>query len=240
MNAIITMAGFGTRFSTSGWKVPKPLIDVQGKPMFYYSVSSLPLKMFTSIIFVLRNDQNTELYLSSIEEYFSQYPCSSLLLDKSTRGQAETVYLATELIDPVSPIVVHNCDTAFTASFPKSFFTDNNLLLFSDDDPRWSFARIDKEGNVLQTTEKIPISNFASTGTYSFQSSQIYRDIYESYDKQDSSENFIAPMYNEIIKKRGHVGSLFVREIFCMGTPDDLSKSVLRLSNWAPNDQLIF
>ena len=34
MNIVIPMAGAGSRFSKAGFKTPKPLIDVQGKPMY--------------------------------------------------------------------------------------------------------------------------------------------------------------------------------------------------------------
>lgn len=33
LNIVIPMAGRGSRFANAGYKMPKPLIDVNGKPM---------------------------------------------------------------------------------------------------------------------------------------------------------------------------------------------------------------
>jgi NDP-sugar pyrophosphorylase family protein len=238
MNAIIPMAGFGTRFLGENWELPKPLIDVLGMPMLFYSVSSLPLKMFTSIVFVIRKDQNTEILDEALHKSFSGLPYTTLILDGPTNGQAETVYLATESLDQDLPILIHNCDTAFNAFFSQDFFVRNNLLLFKDIYPRWSFARLGSNGEVLETAEKRPISNFASTGTYTFQSSRLYRDVYESFSSDKNDEIYIAPIYNELIKSGVPVGSLFVSDIFCMGTPDDLSNTLHVLSKWQRNEQI--
>ena len=36
MNVLIPMAGAGSRFETAGYTFPKPLIDVNGKPMIQF------------------------------------------------------------------------------------------------------------------------------------------------------------------------------------------------------------
>ena len=41
MNILIPMAGSGIRFENAGFKKPKPLIDVDGKPMIQYVVENL-------------------------------------------------------------------------------------------------------------------------------------------------------------------------------------------------------
>ena len=49
---VIAMAGVGKRFLDRGIKVPKPLIPVNGKPMFLYAALSLPVSnnFFLSVI----------------------------------------------------------------------------------------------------------------------------------------------------------------------------------------------
>ena len=34
---IMPMAGYGSRFKNMGYDVPKPLIEIYGKPFFYWS-----------------------------------------------------------------------------------------------------------------------------------------------------------------------------------------------------------
>jgi len=239
MYGIIPLAGFGTRFAGRGWDVPKPLIEVLGKPMLYYSVASLPLLNFTETIFVMRDDEFADQLQERIEHLFGGIKWSVIRLPFATSGQAETVYLATEKIPRNAPIVIHNGDTAFNAHFDKDFFKGNNLLLFKDSDPRWSFARLDGNRNVVETAEKIAISDFASTGTYSFESAGLYREIYREGLDRVSSERYIAPMFNRLISMGLKVGSEVANQVFCMGTPEDLNETLVHLKKWERNSQIL-
>ena len=42
MHIIIPMSGFGERFRKAGYPVPKPLIEVNGKPIIEYVVNMFP------------------------------------------------------------------------------------------------------------------------------------------------------------------------------------------------------
>ncbi|MDC0134754.1 hypothetical protein OAI36_01730 [Alphaproteobacteria bacterium] len=39
MQIIISMSGYGERFRTEGYDLPKPLIDVAGKPMITHVIN---------------------------------------------------------------------------------------------------------------------------------------------------------------------------------------------------------
>tara|TARA_Y100000310_G_scaffold175397_1_gene175448 strand:- start:154 stop:297 length:144 start_codon:yes stop_codon:yes gene_type:complete len=45
MNILIPMAGAGSRFQEQGYDLPKPLIDVCGKPMIERVIESLNNKL---------------------------------------------------------------------------------------------------------------------------------------------------------------------------------------------------
>ncbi|MFH1401335.1 MAG: NTP transferase domain-containing protein, partial [Nanoarchaeota archaeon] len=55
---LITMAGRGKRFSDAGYMLPKPLIDVHGKPMVHRVIDSLPPS--DKWIFVVRDEHVKE------------------------------------------------------------------------------------------------------------------------------------------------------------------------------------
>lgn len=44
LNVLIPMAGAGSRFEQAGYTFPKPLIDVQNKPMIQVVVENLNIK----------------------------------------------------------------------------------------------------------------------------------------------------------------------------------------------------
>ena len=42
MQIVIPMSGFGKRFRRAGYSVPKPLIEVDGKPIIQYVIEMFP------------------------------------------------------------------------------------------------------------------------------------------------------------------------------------------------------
>ena len=45
MQIIIPMSGFGERFRSAGYKKPKPLIEVNNKPIIEYVVNMFPTRI---------------------------------------------------------------------------------------------------------------------------------------------------------------------------------------------------
>ena len=41
LNIVIPMAGRGSRFADAGYKMPKPLIDIHGRPMIEYVTNNI-------------------------------------------------------------------------------------------------------------------------------------------------------------------------------------------------------
>ena len=61
------MAGMGSRFAEEGYTVHKPLIDVNGIPMFVHAERTIGLD-FDERIFIVRKEQNLS------EEILKWYP----------------------------------------------------------------------------------------------------------------------------------------------------------------------
>jgi dTDP-glucose pyrophosphorylase len=78
------------------------------------------------------------------------------------------------------PLFVVPGDSLILGNFEKykSVFLESDLdagtLVFSSSDPRWSFARVDDNLNILEMAEKAVISNYASTGVFYFKNAQLY------------------------------------------------------------------
>ena len=43
MNILFPIAGLGTRFKSNGYNEPKPFVDVKGKPLIEWAISSINL-----------------------------------------------------------------------------------------------------------------------------------------------------------------------------------------------------
>jgi dTDP-glucose pyrophosphorylase len=97
---------------------------------------------------------------------------------------------------------------------------DGALQVFRDTDPRWSFARINEGGDVVETAEKKAISDLASTGLYYFKSWMRYMDYYQGLELS-GGEKYVAPIYNQLLDAGLRVGIIPCKKYLCFGTPAD-------------------
>ena len=64
MNIVIPMAGLGTRFSNAGYTTPKPLIDIEGKPMIQQAVETVGFE--GKYIFIIQRDELIKKSISNL------------------------------------------------------------------------------------------------------------------------------------------------------------------------------
>jgi NDP-sugar pyrophosphorylase family protein len=239
MNIVIPMAGLGSRFRLAGFDRAKPLIPVEGRPMYTWAVESLPLEKATRLIFILLRSQPefTELRTDILHRY-GKFPIEILDVPSLTAGQSETVMRAETTIDNGTPLLIHNADTAFeidpawndTAERDK---LDGALLVFRSTEARWSYSRPDKNGWIREVREKEVISAWASTGTYWFaRGSDFARLARRQAAGQDreKGEYYVGPLYNDLIEAGARVRNFEIKRLLCFGTPEDLLKSLETLT----------
>jgi NDP-sugar pyrophosphorylase family protein len=234
MNFVIPMAGQGQRFINQGYAIPKYLIEVKGKTLLEYSLSSLPLELASKIIFIALGEHEKKYGIKKvIGEIIQDKNFEIIFIDQVTRGQAETVLKAKKIINNEEDLVIYNIDTYFNSSTLAAALQekgkhDGVIGYFKDTDPKWSFAVIDPEtGFVTETAEKKPISDNALTGLYHFSNGSDFVRIAEKYLQQGTTtlnEYFIAPMYNDLIAE-GKKYIIDCAEAFIpLGTPEDVEK----------------
>ena len=98
---IMPMAGSGERFKNYS-TLPKPLIPVDGIPMFQFAEQNIGID-FDERIFIVRKDDNISEYVKGI------YPEAKLIeLDNKTEGTACTLLTAREHFDDGSSIFIAN------------------------------------------------------------------------------------------------------------------------------------
>ena len=107
MNVLIPMAGAGSRFRNAGYTFPKPLIDVNGKPMIQVAVENLGLD--ANFIFVVQREHREKFHLENMLPLLAPN-CKIVEVDSLTEGAACTALLAKEHIDNDAPIFFANSD----------------------------------------------------------------------------------------------------------------------------------
>ncbi len=232
MNIVIPMAGRGQRFRDAGYEVPKPLIDVRGRPMYSWAVDSLPLNLARRLIFVCLREQLEGRHLEAdIEQRYGHLDPVVVPLDEVTAGQAATVLKAREHIDSSEPLLIYNADTFCRSSLDETLAelpddVDGVLGVFQAPGERWSFARVDDSGRVVETAEKRRISEWASTGLYHFsRGSDFVRhaDAMIRQGERSGGEFYVIPIYNRMIAEGAQLVLDMAREVWVLGTPEELA-----------------
>jgi NDP-sugar pyrophosphorylase family protein len=235
LQILMPMGGLGQRFRDAGIDTPKPLIDVNGTPMFKKALASYDSYLGEKqYIFVIREDTNDEYGLA--DQITDILPDAKIrILDHNTRGAVETCMVAEDLINPNLPLVIMDCDIAFDAGnyFELIQESINNntydglLLSFDSDKPRYSYAEIDSSNTVVRTAEKIVISNNALMGAYFFTKGDNFlsaaRELMSSDISDDMKEYYVSLIYNILIEKQRKIG-LAKGKFYCFGTPEELAQ----------------
>ncbi len=231
MNIVMPMAGRGSRFAQIGIDTPKPLIDVLGRPMYAWAMDSLPLHLARRVIFICLDEhlRNPALERDIRNRYGSLNP-EVVRLDEVTEGQACTVLKARDWIDNDEPLLIYNADTFCRTSLANRLphlpaNVDGLLGVFRAEGDKWSFARVDAAGRVLETAEKKRISDWASTGLYYFRRGRDFVRHAEAMiatNERVNREFYVAPVYNRLIGAGAQIFIDPAQEVWVLGTPEDL------------------
>ena len=142
--------------------------------MYAWAMDSLPLELARRVIFICLEEHLREPALENdIRNRYGALDPEIVRLDEVTEGQACTVLKARQWIDNDEPLLIYNADTYCRTSLAKRLpelppQVDGLLGVFHAPGDKWSFARADADGRVLETAEKSRISDWASTGLYYF------------------------------------------------------------------------
>ncbi len=231
MKVLIPMAGEGSRFAKEGYTFPKPLIDVNGKPMIQRVVENLDFDC--EYIFLVRK-AHIEKYNGLLDtlDRITNSNMSYIEVDGLTEGAACTALLAKELINCDEDLLIANSDQIIEYQ-PANFNAFRNLMsvdaivwTFNDIHPKWSFVKTNSRGFVTEVAEKRPISNIATCGIYWYRKGSDFVESAEQMISKDirvKNEFYIAPVYNELISKGKTLIPFYVHKMHGVGTPEDLN-----------------
>lgn len=229
INIVIPMAGLGTRFPREQY-LPKPLIDVNGKPMIVRAIESLDI--CGQYHFLIRKDEYTEIIKSVIEKTVSNP--RFITVDKTTEGPACSVLLFKEFIDNDQELIVANCDQIMEWNSGLFFHNvrlyDGAVVTYYSDTDKNSYARLDKRGLVVEMREKEVISNISLNGIHYWKQGRHFiqsaADMIAADDRAPNGEFYIAPTYNYMIKQGLRVGIHHIpnEQHHPVGVPVDLER----------------
>ncbi len=239
LQVLIPMAGAGSRFTAEGYTLPKPLIDVSGKPMIVQAVSALPAGH--SYIFILRKEHLEHYDIESILQ--SYYPgCNTLVLDYLTEGQACTCLLAKHLLNPEAPLIIGACDNGMTydterwnallndTTVDAAIFTFRNNPTVERNPAAYGWVITGagdaaKEVKCKQPVSNDPVNDHAVVGTFYFRKAKYFTEAAEEMIRKNirvNNEFYVDVAMNEMIQSGQSVKVMEAGTYICWGTPNDL------------------
>jgi HAD superfamily hydrolase (TIGR01509 family) len=228
LNILIPMAGAGSRFEQAGYTFPKPLIDVNGKPMIQVIVDNL--NMNANYIFVVRKEHRIKYNLDTLLNLIAPN-CKIVEVDNVTEGAACTTLLAKEFINNNNPLIMANSDQFVEWDSNEFMYkmieqkNDAGILCFESTHPKWSFAKIDENGYVKEVAEKKPISNIATVGIYYWAKGSDYVKYAQQMIEKNiriNNEFYVCPVFNEAILDNKKIKIFNIKKMWGLGTPEDL------------------
>lgn len=233
------MAGEGKRFKDQGYKTPKPLILVSGKPMVIMAAESLPKA--DKWVFVCREEHINDYKINeTLKSYFQNVEI--IKVDKLTEGQASTCLLAKDLINNDKELLIGACDNGMIWNkdeFDKLkneadclVWTFRNNVAVKKKPEAYGWIVIDGNNNAVKASVKIPISrnptnDHAIIGTFWFKKGSIFVESAEAMiSKEDrvNGEFYVDQCINYVINAGYKVKVFEIEKYICWGAPEDLKK----------------
>lgn len=237
LHIVMPMGGLGSRFTEAGFDTPKPLIPVDGMPMFLKSYTSLgdtsPQRSLTVII---RREHQTRFDLAKkISTYLPE--CHVVIIDTLTRGALETSLCAQDFMKDDEGILLLDCDLYFKSSAYNTLIDDclsgtrghcdGALVFFESQDSRYSYVETNNQ-DVIRTAEKQVISNHALIGSYFFGNKSLFltaaNATLQTKLTEQMAEFYTAPSFNYLIKMGLSIKAVACDEYHSFGTPEELER----------------
>lgn len=238
LHIVMPMAGEGSRFANAGWTIPKPLIELDGQPLFKHAISSVTadgIEMKYS--FIVRHEHIEKYGIDAgIKSFLPEANIFSVM--KTTRGAVETCLIAESAIADDDAVIVMDCDLEFRSVkfieiikgiLFQSMEEANGgaLVSFESDQPKYSYAEVGEDGYVVRTAEKEVISNHALCGAYFFSTGKRFKEIaYQLLNESEfnKKEYYVSLLYNYMLAAGEKVRLVPMEEYYSYGTPEELQR----------------
>lgn len=193
MLGVILMSGRGERFSNAGYEDPKPLIKVDEKMMFEYSIDHFahPKKYLFIVNKTINNNSKFQDFIKNFDKDYK-----IITHNEVTNGQATSLYLAVKDFNSEEGFFVSSCDLSFVKITELDL---NKNIIFTTKPEKYNFENADQYGwvenindNYKVTCKKMPnTTNDISvlTGCFYFKSLLDFKTAYQNMVNTNSKIN---------------------------------------------------
>ena len=233
---LVPMAGEGKRFLDEGYRTPKPLIEINGIPMFVHAAKALPKADL--YIFICLKKHVKKFKINKVIKSF--FPKSQIIiLDKVTNGQAVTCLKAEKFLKKDDMLTIGACDNGMHYDQKKInnkinksdlvIWTFKNSKIVSKNPNMYGYVRIRKPDNAIsvsckKTISKIPGKDHTIIGAFSFKRAETFikysRDLIKQ-KKRINKEFYLDSVAKLCVSSKLNVKVNLVNKYIGWGTPTD-------------------
>jgi NDP-sugar pyrophosphorylase family protein len=230
---VVPMGGEGRQFIERGYTFPKPLVEIDGKPLIELVVENLTPSEPHQFVFVCRQDHVQSYALSDVLHLVAP-GCEVVTMRQPTAGALCSVLLAMEHLAKDDELLVANADQIVDVGVDRFLASaragqwDGYIMTFPNTHPRWSYVRTEHD-QVVAVAEKQPISRNATVGLYYFRRGTDFAEGAQRMLLKNASragEFFVAPVYNELVLQDRRVGTFAIAadQMHGLGTPEEVER----------------
>lgn len=211
MKTLVLLAGNSEEFHNEGYKYPKYLVEIEGKPLVEHVINKL--KSFSSdFIFIINSSDAHKWHFDSVLKLLC--PNSRIIIsDGKTKGAACTALYAIDHINDDNELMIANGDQILNVDWQNALSelrkNDGGTVIFESVHPRWSYVALNEKRKIVQAEEKRPISKHATAGVYYFKKGKYFVEGASNMLRKGAHVNdtyYICPVFNELILKNFELG----------------------------------
>ncbi len=242
MKIVIPMAGMGFRFVNAGYQTPKPLIEIEGKPMIEHIINMFPGE--TDFVFICNSEHLAQTPMQEVLERVAPF-CKIVEVASHKLGPVYSVLQAKDFINDQEPVIVSYCDCAVFWDYEefKQEMQDSQCqacsVRFKGFHPphstipevRYAYMKEDN-GNLVEIREKIPFTQdknqeYASSGMHYFSTGKCLKDYCQKLiDKElhHNGEYYISLVNNLLVNDGLKVRIHEASNLLSWGAPQELEE----------------
>ena len=228
MIIIIPIGGIGQRFKENGYKKPKALINVYGKPIISHLLDTLNTDNIDYIFIPYNKEYKQYRFEDLLNKQYPNIQFKFHCLQDNTRGAAETINIGLSILNEKRniPVICLDSDNFYTCDIISQWNGENIIFSFEDfnENPIYSYIKTDVSQKVTDITEKEKISHNACTGAYGFKSiNELNKYTSNLIEKNvtQKDEFYTSGVIKEMISN-GHTfknKTISISNFICVGTP---------------------
>lgn len=230
MNIVMPMAGKGIRLQGFD-PYPKPLVKILGKTIVEWSIETLGLE--GNYIFCCKKEHIEKFEIDKILKEIVP-DCKIVSIDYQTKGTAQSVLEAINLIDNDEELLIS--DTDHYLNWDIEFFNreirtgdnDGCVMVFPEEQTstKASYVKLDNNGFVIESAEKQPISKIATVGVHYFKHGKDFVKYATQMIERGieyNNEFYVTPVYNLFVEANKKIITYPVKKMLALGSPEEVN-----------------